>query len=123
MARLSAHFDSSEFDCHDGTRVPGFALGRVRRLCRSYLEPLRAEFGPVRVISGFRTPEHNRSVGGAPHSYHVYAAERPGAAADVSAARGTSRQWYDFLDRRGPGGLGFYDGHVHVDTRNGHARW
>ena len=46
-----------------------------------------------------------------------------GAAADVRCARGTPRQWYAFLDRLDPGGLGLYVGHVHVDNRSGRARW
>jgi len=33
---------------------------------------------PIQITSGYRTPEHNKAVGGAPNSYHMY-----GLAADI----------------------------------------
>src|SRR4051794_26311569 len=97
-ARPSTHFRWSEFRCHDGTPAPGFAHDDLRRLCRRYLEPLRRRYGPVWIISGYRTPEHNERVGGAPQSYHVYREARPGTAADVTAARGSPADWFALLD-------------------------
>lgn len=36
-------------------------------------EDLRAQLGgrPIAILSGYRCPEHNRRVGGAPASYHM----------------------------------------------------
>jgi uncharacterized protein YcbK (DUF882 family) len=121
--RLTAHFDSREFASRDGVPAPARQLHWLRRLCRRYLEPLRQEFGVVVVHSGFRTSKHNDNVGGAPGSFHLRIPHRRGAAADVSCARGTPRDWYEFLDRLGAPGLGLYDTHVHVDNRRGRARW
>jgi len=121
--RLSEHFTTEEFDCHDGTAVPVHARDDLRALCRELLEPLRGEFGRVTIISGYRTPAHNRSVGGAPHSFHVYRRDRRGAAADLKCARGTPADWYRWLDRHGAPGLGRYSTHTHVDNRVGRARW
>lgn len=121
--RLTAHFDTREFDCHDGTKVPEHAIPDLRALCRELLEPLRSEYGPVRIVSGYRTRTHNSAVGGAPRSYHVYMRGRYGAAADVACSRGSPRAWYAYLERLSPGGLGRYSGHVHVDNRHGFARW
>lgn len=121
--RLSEHFDTREFACHDGTPAPTHSYDDLRQLCRRYLEPLRARWGAVTIISGYRTPSHNRAVGGAPHSYHVYAAGRWGAAADVRCARGRPSDWMTTLRVLDPGGLGGYDTHVHVDNRVGRARW
>lgn len=75
------------------------------------------------MVSGYRTRAYNRSVGGAPASFHVYMRERPGAAADVACQRGTAAEWHAFLARLNPGGLGRYSDHVHVDTRLRRARW
>lgn len=121
--RLSAHFDSAEFASHDGARTPARQLLWLTELCRDYLEPLRREFGPVTITSGFRSASHNRAVGGAPLSYHTRRPGRPGAAADVQCKRGTPREWFDFLDRCHAPGLGLYPTWVHVDNREGRARW
>lgn len=121
--RLTPHFDSSEFDCHDGTRCPEHSYPDLRALCRNFLEPLRHVHGPVSIVSGYRTRRYNIMVGGAPASYHVYTAGRWGAAADVRCARGKAADWYATMSRLDPGGLGRYTDHVHVDNRPYHARW
>lgn len=123
MPRLTPHFRTEEFDCRDGTPVPVYAHGQLLELAHGWLEPLRRKYGPVAIISGYRTPEHNRAVGGAPHSYHVYEARRRGVAADLVCRRGTPAAWFDFLNRREAHGLHQYPGHVHIDTRGGYARW
>jgi uncharacterized protein YcbK (DUF882 family) len=121
--RVSPHFRLREFYCRDGTPVPGFAVDDVTHLARSLLEPLRARYGAVRIISGYRPARYNARVGGAPASMHIYRRARPGAAADLVAEHGDPRSWYALLDELGAGGLGLYPQHVHVDTRRGHARW
>lgn len=123
MAGLTAHFRTEEFDCHNGAPVPRHAYLDLEMLARRYLEPLRRIYGAVHVISGYRTHAYNKRVGGAPNSMHVYRATREGAAADIYCARGTVDEWFDFLDARGAPGLGRYTGHVHIDNRQGHARW
>lgn len=123
MARLSPHFSTEEFDCHDGTPVPGHAYADLQALCRRFLEPLRSAYGPVTIISGYRTRKQNAAVGGAPQSFHMYRAARPGAAADLRCRRGTPADWYRELDRLGVPGLGKYSSHVHADNRSGRARW
>lgn len=121
---LSPHFDTHEFDCHNGAPVPRHAYLDLRDLARVYLEPLRKQFGATIIVSGYRTPAYNASVGGAPHSYHVYEVRRFGAAADVVCAHGTPAEWLIFLSKLKPGGLGGYSRHVHVDNREGApARW
>jgi zinc D-Ala-D-Ala carboxypeptidase len=53
-------------------------VGRLTILCNKILEPIRAQFGPLFVTSGYRCPELNAVVGGARDSAHL-----AGCAADV----------------------------------------
>lgn len=132
--QLSPHFQLSEFNTHDGTPVPEDLVDDYRRLCRNVLEPLRERFGACTVVSGYRYPAYNRSIGGATKSVHMggRGGGLKGVAADVRFAHGTPERWgtvaEEILDRWHPpgGGLGIYpgaSGWIHVDTRHGRARW
>lgn len=130
--RISEHFTIEEFDCHDGTRVPTAAWTALGRWAAEWGEPMRREFGACTVLSGYRTPTYNRSVGGASGSYHLNYrtadGARKGIAADLRFARGNVQDWYRWaiaerdrrprLGRAGVGGIGFYPGQrfVHLDT-------
>lgn len=120
--KLSPHFSAQEFACGPQQAPSGY-LHWAQKLCTDYLEPLRAAYGPVRILSGYRTVAHNTEVGGAPASMHMRRSGRRGAAADFTCAKGTPGDWYRFLDGLGVPGLGRYDTHVHADNRSGHARW
>lgn len=135
--QLTKNFRIEEFDCRNGARVPTAAVPALRRWCQLIGEPLRDRFGPVRVTSGYRTTDYNRSVGGAPASYHVYDRRHPAGttvvnpydlAADVVPARGTPAQWEQWARARfrsatwtpgrGRGAAVAYpsSGFVHLDT-------
>ena len=51
-------------------------------LCNHILQPLREEFGPIRINSGYRGPDLNKAVGGSGTSQHCN-----GAAADVESSK------------------------------------
>lgn len=120
---LTPHFTTEEFACRDGTPLPRHHYDDARQLARRYLELLRNVYGPVTIVSGYRTPAYNKLVGGAPQSYHVAVEDRWGIAVDLTCKRGGPRQWYRTLGSLHPGGLGLYPEHVHVDNRAGFARW
>jgi uncharacterized protein YcbK (DUF882 family) len=128
--RLSTHFTVEEFDCHNGVKVQRRDYNGLKVLCRIYLEPLRKKYGPVKVMSGYRTRAYNRKIGGASRSYHVYT-EHDGndQAVDIICARGTPRQWHSTAawirrnKRGGRGGLGLYGTFVHIDLRDFAANW
>ncbi len=133
--RLTRHFVIEEFDSHDGARVPPEHHAALEHLCDWLLEPLRADFGRVWVLSGFRSFAHNQAVGGRPKSVHLLRSPLPdpgplkgivAAAADVRCAEGTPAQWASWarqergasshLAQRGRGGVGQYPTFVHLDT-------
>ena len=74
----SESFSFREFACKCGGRRAGCAVIRVHRELLESLEDYRDFAGPVTVLSGYRCPGHNASVGGATTSQHVF-----GAACDV----------------------------------------
>ena len=51
-------------------------------LCNFILQPVRDEFGPIRINSGYRSPALNKAVGGSKTSQHCN-----GEAADFESSR------------------------------------
>jgi uncharacterized protein YcbK (DUF882 family) len=128
--RLSKHFVVEEFDCRDGSKVMKRDYNGLEFLCKTFLEPLRAKYGSVTILSGYRSLAHNRRVGGASKSFHVYTMhDGNDQAADIRCVRGTPRQWHSTLNwlrknkRGGRGGLGLYSNFVHVDIRDYKSDW
>lgn len=108
--KLTEHFCVREFACKDGCN---YVL--ISRMLVLILEGLRQQIGEaIYINSGFRTPEHNKRVGGSILSYHQY-----GMAADIRAKTKTPEELYQILDEmfKGWGGLELHDTFVHVDTR------
>lgn len=84
--QLTKNFNLEEFRCKDGTPVPEELIENVTRLAEQ-LQVLRDAIGkPINILSGYRTEEHNKKIGGAPNSYHIKA-----MAADIQV-KGMSAQ-------------------------------
>lgn len=123
--KLSEHFLLHEFACKDGSPTPEAVIPCLIELAQQ-LEPLRAHLGgrPVTITSGYRSPEYNRRVGGAPRSQHVN-----GRAADIRVSGvepPAVAAAIEELIRAGKmkqGGLGLYKAWVHYDTRGIRVRW
>lgn len=117
--KISQHFDSSEFDSHDGTKYPDqWIEERLIPLCTA-LEKIRAKAkASIRITSGYRSKKHNKAVGGASNSQHVQ-----GIAADIQAEGVPARKLYQIIlkmidNKEIPnGGVGSYRGWVHYDIR------
>lgn len=109
----SANFSFSEFACKCNGKYANCArihiyAGHIKRL-----ESYRTRLGrPVSIVSGYRCPSHNRAVGGATSSQHMY-----GVATDITGYKVTS--WVRNL--RLFAGLGYRSSNgtvVHVDSRD-----
>ena len=121
--KLSANFTVAEFACKDGSD-PVFVDSSLAAL----LQKIRDHFGrPVVITSGYRTAAHNKSVGGAAYSQHLY-----GRAADIRVQGIPVEQLAAYAETclPGTGGIGRYPpragravGWVHVDTRPAKSRW
>ena len=123
---ITANFSWHEFASKDGAPFPASVRERIERELAPALQRIRDEIGvPLRITSGYRSPEHNARVGGAKRSQHMF-----GLAADIQMARGhdTDRlaEVIDRLIEDGEipeGGVGLYRGWVHYDVRGTRARW
>ncbi|HYF52988.1 MAG TPA: D-Ala-D-Ala carboxypeptidase family metallohydrolase, partial [Salinarimonas sp.] len=80
--RLTPYFSLDEFDCHDGNQVPKEYIANVEHLVVKVLQPLRELWGPLIVVSGWRSQDWNTRVGGAKASTHL-----TGEGADVRPVR------------------------------------
>tara|TARA_Y100001958_G_C21231657_1_gene557449 strand:- start:697 stop:1290 length:594 start_codon:yes stop_codon:yes gene_type:complete len=125
--RLSPNFSLHEFRCKDEnkTSVPEKYINNIRDLTKN-LERIRKEVGdkPIVIISGYRTPEYNKKIGGATRSQHMHA-----KAADIRVNGMKSEDLkniiLDLIDKKEitQGGVGYYPSFVHYDIRGTKARW
>lgn len=127
---LTANFNASEFYSRKrrgGAKIvpiPRQYHGNLSTLARN-LQILRERARkPVRVNSGYRTPEYNQLVGGKPGSRHLTA-----SAADITVDGQSPRAVFCLIaaliqqGQMAEGGLGLYKTHVHYDVRGQRARW
>lgn len=113
-------FDSKEFASRDGAPSP-YGPMNVKPELVDFLNQLRLRFGKALVVtSGYRSPEHNKAVGGVANSYHTQ-----GLAADIRPEDQKDLPTLWELCRRlnVTGGVGIYDTFVHVDRRGYAARF
>ena len=122
--KLTINFNLSEFQSKDGSPMPSNVLANVRELANA-LQTIRASIGvPLNINSAYRSPEHNKRVGGSPNSQHLL-----GKAADLSNLKLPPAQLAEVIEElisRGyipEGGIGIYNTFVHYDIRGNKARW
>lgn len=119
--KLSAHFNSTEFDCH-GSGCCSQTL--INEKLIEYLEKIREHFGkPITITSAYRCPTHNSNVGGATGSRHS-----KGDAADIVVSGVAPREVAKYAESIGVLGIGLYetsaDGFfTHIDTRDYKSFW
>tara|TARA_R110000803_G_scaffold206969_1_gene274588 strand:+ start:2256 stop:2636 length:381 start_codon:yes stop_codon:yes gene_type:complete len=122
--RLTRNFSSEEFDSKDGASMPNIVLKNISTLAvqlqtiRDYIDR------PIKINSGYRSPAHNKSIGGVKNSQHV-----KGKASDIVIKGLSTSQVYRIIEQLIEdgkiiqGGLGLYKGFVHYDIRGKKARW
>lgn len=114
--KLSANFKVREFACEDGSDVVFVSDGLVQ-----VLQAIRSHFGrTTNVNSGYRTPSHNKKVGGEEYSQHLY-----GLAADIEVKGINPKTVAAYVEKLLPnmGGIGIYSWGVHIDVRKTKSRW
>jgi len=122
--QLSKNFTQKEFNSKDGSSMPDDVLKNIELLSEQ-LQIIRDYTGKsITINSGYRSPEHNASIGGVSNSQHVL-----GKAADIVIDGMKPSDTYaliEYLNDKGVikiGGLGSYNTFTHVDIREKTARW
>jgi peptidoglycan hydrolase-like protein with peptidoglycan-binding domain len=113
------YFERREFACKCG-RCGGFPVEPSWELI-DVLENIREHFGAaVSISSGVRCKTHNKNVGGADESQHLY-----GTAADIKVKGVSPSKVAAYAETLlpGTGGIGRYKTFTHVDVRAAKSRW
>lgn len=112
---ISENFKLSEFESPDTKEI------KIDEKLIEKLEEYREKVGniPIRINSGYRTPEHNKAVGGADGSLHM-----AGKACDIhKLSQYSIDEMAHIADEIGFDGIGRYHWGIHVDVRGYKARW
>lgn len=122
--KLTENFEKKEFESKDGAAMPAAVLVQIKELAKN-LQVLREKVNkPIVITSGYRSPAHNKAIGGAKESKHIL-----GQAADFKVPGMTPKQVYLIIlqlikeGKMKPGGLHAYSTWVHYDIRGYNARW
>lgn len=122
--KLTSNFNKSEFDCKSGADMPQEVFNNIQKLANQ-LQIIRNKVSvPVKINSGYRSPEHNAKIGGSKTSQHLL-----GKAADIVIDGYTPDEVADLIEElieNGDilqGGLGRYNTFTHYDIRKSKARW
>lgn len=110
MGDLSEHFSRSEFACSCGCGFNTVDAGLLNVLIRvrNHLDR------PMAINSGCRCRVKNKTIGGAPSSWHL-----KGRAADVKVEGIPPQVVAEVAAQYGATGIKTYETWTHVDTRNG----
>ena len=114
--KLSTNFRVKEFACSDGSD-PIFIDSELVTI----LQKIRTHFGKaVTITSAYRTPTHNKNVGGTTYSQHLY-----GRAADIKVSGVSPSKVSAYAEEllSGKGGVGIYNTFTHIDVRTSKSRW
>ena len=122
--KLTHNFSLSEFESNDGATTPEDVLLNLQKVAKQ-LQILRDYTGrSITVNSGYRSPEHNKRIGGSKNSQH-----KLGKAADIVIKGMKPYETYALIENlvdKGVlkiGGLGSYNTFTHIDIRDNKARW
>jgi uncharacterized protein YcbK (DUF882 family) len=124
MAKLTNNFTLQELNSKCGRDIPNNVLPNIIQLAKN-LQVLRDAVGKsISITSGYRSPQHNKKIGGAKDSQHV-----KGMAADIKVAGMTPKEVALVIEgliesgKMKQGGIGIYASWVHYDICGTKARW
>lgn len=114
---ITKNFNLEEFmcGCGCGENATSYRLIYALQALREIIKK------PITITSGFRCEKHNKAVGGAKSSQHLL-----GWAADIHVAHLPIKDLFEAAEKVPVfrnGGIGVASTFLHVDIREGEARW
>lgn len=122
--QLSKHFKVREFRCKDGSDKILIESGLV-----TYLEKVHEHFGcsAINISSGYRTPAHDKKVGGKGSGSHCHGKAVDFIAYDKNGKAISSKEIVLYLEDIGVKGIGYRCGGVtnytHMDIKYRTTKW
>jgi uncharacterized protein YcbK (DUF882 family) len=124
MSKITNNFSLQEFNSKCGREIPDNVLPNIIQLAKN-LQVLRDSLGKtISITSGYRSPQHNKKIGGAKDSQHI-----KGMAADIKVSGMTPKEVALVIEgliesgKMKQGGIGIYPSWIHYDIRGTKARW
>tara|TARA_R110000803_G_scaffold7880_1_gene25355 strand:+ start:276 stop:647 length:372 start_codon:yes stop_codon:yes gene_type:complete len=122
--QITENFNSSEFECKDGSKMPDSVLNNIKELAKNLQVIRNVVCAPITINSAYRNAIYNKQIGGANKSLHLV-----GKASDITIQGLTPKEVHSLLldlindGKISEGGLGLYNSFVHYDIRGTKARW
>lgn len=111
--RIAPNFILREAQCKDGSDLVLLHPAAV-----DLAQHLRDRFGPLRINSWYRSPDHNDRIGGSATSKHLL-----GMAFDWHPLEYNIEEAQREVKRMKIGGVGIYEGFTHCDVWGEGRRW
>jgi uncharacterized protein YcbK (DUF882 family) len=122
--KITLNFSKAEFESKDGALMPPIVLQNINILAVQ-LQALRNEIKkPIKVTSAYRSPSHNKAIGGVKNSQHIL-----GKACDIIVQGMTPIEVTAVIEslilsgKMLEGGIGTYSNFTHYDFRAKKTRW
>lgn len=127
LKHLSQHILSSEVECRRCD------LGSVQKISKDLLnrfEQVRTDFGhPIRITSAYRCSAHNKIIGGAKNSQHIFGnaldiqPQTFSSAAQLERLFSSCEKYFSSIGDARKRSPSLPSNFVHVDTRSDKRRW
>lgn len=124
MTRLTKNISRHELRCKCGAcqymTIDYLTINMAQDACTHFEKVLGVDKVILNIHSAHRCPTHNKNVGGAKSSKHML-----GMALDISIVGVPNEVLFDYFVNKYKGkfGIGLYKTFVHIDSREGCARW
>ena len=90
--QITKNFKLNEFFTRSSQGFNEECFLNVINLCTNILQPIRNEFGAIKITSGYRSEAHNKIVGGSKKSQHLF-----GEAVDIIPLEADIEEVFDWL--------------------------